>query len=334
LTVRGVVSLAPKEYFIYFATNRRVRAIDAEHKQFAFLSSQTPTITYGFCDVSLPGRADEQSWWNLDRAIILSTRGLQEDQFVGRLFTATSKDVLVFIHGFDNTFEDAIVQGARMKRDLMFKGATVVFSWPSAGSIHYYSQDEDMATKSMTAASAVLEKLVERARQQGGKVFVVAHSMGNRILIDALRVLYLKHRKELSDPDPTKRVLAMVAFAAADVDKDFFAAVMRNVPAIAANVTFYYSTKDRALKLSDRLIGHLNRAGLVPIFSNGVATVNADRTSRWSSIGHSYYTSSDSVILDLLLQVKWALPPERRAPQPLELDNLRTEKPAHWLLVP
>jgi esterase/lipase superfamily enzyme len=49
---------------------------------------------------------------------------------------------LVFLHGFNVTFEDAAIRAAQIGYDLKVPGATAFFSWPSRGSVAAYPADE------------------------------------------------------------------------------------------------------------------------------------------------------------------------------------------------
>jgi len=108
---------------------------------------------------------------------------------------AAGRNLLVFIHGFDNSFENAITRAAFNREWLSGSGlvaadtSVVAFTWPSLGKLisfplplEDYRKDQIMAGQSgyhlMTFFSR-LQPIIEAARSAGKRVFLLAHSMGN-----------------------------------------------------------------------------------------------------------------------------------------------------------
>src|SRR5262245_31066233 len=92
---------------------------------------------------------------------------------------------LVFLHGFNVTFEDAAIRAAQIGFDLKVLGATAFFSWPSRGRVTAYPADEATIEAS---EPAIADFLVDFAANCGAeKVHLIAHSMGNRGLLRALQ---------------------------------------------------------------------------------------------------------------------------------------------------
>lgn len=334
-----VLDPTPKEDLVYFATNRSYEPIKGQQRRFKWLSEVRvkglPSLTWGAVKITLPTRQKEQSWWSKEKAVTGDVFIWNEKETLEGLSNSTSKDVFLFIHGYCNSFDDVILQAGRMKRDLVFKGNVMAFSWPSAGNMRSYDADEAHAenTTELDAFAYVLHKVVARTKAQGGRVYVMAHSMGNRFLVHGLRRLYLDALgKDLAAQPKADRTLAMVAFAAPDVDLNLFTPVLPNVVAMTKLTSFYYSTKDKALGLSHQ-IHSMTRAGLHPVFNDDVATINTDKLKGWFSVGHSYYSSSDRSILDLYLQIHYHRLPALRVP-PLEEDAEVKKKRLfeHWYL--
>jgi len=55
---------------------------------------------------------------------------------------ASGKGILVFVHGYNNTFEDALRRARSFVEDVHFKGLFLIWSWPSAGFTALYKDDE------------------------------------------------------------------------------------------------------------------------------------------------------------------------------------------------
>jgi esterase/lipase superfamily enzyme len=122
--------------------------------------------------------------------------------------TTTGRNLLVFIHGFDNSFEDAIKRAAFNREWFAASGmadadtTVLAFTWPSAGETFAslpdlpqdaYLDDQAMAGQSDVHIAAFLHNvlaLVARVRASGKRAFLLTHSMGNRALASAIPVFF------------------------------------------------------------------------------------------------------------------------------------------------
>jgi esterase/lipase superfamily enzyme len=73
----------------------------------------------------------------------------------------TRGDILIYIHGFNTTFDFAVLRLAQVVHDIQFSGVPVAFSWPSHGSTWSYDADEANALRSVEALAETLLTLVE-----------------------------------------------------------------------------------------------------------------------------------------------------------------------------
>ena len=62
-----------------------------------------------------------------------------------------NSQVLVFVHGFNNRFEDAVFRFAQIIHDSRADVAPVLFTWPSKGSVFAYGYDRESANYSRDA---------------------------------------------------------------------------------------------------------------------------------------------------------------------------------------
>ncbi len=128
---------------------------------------------------------------------------------------ATSgRDVLIYVHGYNQTFEAAALDAARLSDGIKFAGETMVFSWPSKAKLFDYGYDRESAMWSRDAFDRVLEGLM--ASPTIGRINIVAHSIGTMLTMEALRELYAKHGDAAADR------IGAVVFAAPDIDIDVF----------------------------------------------------------------------------------------------------------------
>lgn len=292
-----------------------------EEPRYSAEKSERGRIDRGICEVSIPkthdpGELEGPSITRLEfesdprkHITLRKTVRLQTDAFYEQLreqvASSPERELLVFVHGFNVTFEDAARRTAQMAHDLKLQGAPVFFSWPADKYfLLTYGKDETSVSWSAPHLKEFLLDLVHHTDARA--INLVGHSMGNRALTTALREIDLQLRNEA-------RLFNQVVLAAPDIDADDF---RDNIaPAIqrtAKQVTLYASSNDIALGAS-RLLHRNARAGdtsrglvLVP----GMVTIDVSNINGgpW---GHSYYGASDPVLRDLHLLLT-SLPPERR----------------------
>ena len=202
---------------------------------------------------------------------------------------ASGRDVLIYVHGFNQTFETAVLDAARLADGIRFRGETVAFAWPSRAKLFDYGYDRDSAMWSRDALHAVLDALL--ASPTTGRVNVVAHSVGSMLTMEALRALHAERGALAAD-----RIGALV-FAAPDIDMDVFTSSVEHIGPLARKITVITAANDRALALSGWMAGGVSRAGAadtakLKLF--GVHVVDASEEG-WGIINHDLFLSNDQI---------------------------------------
>ena len=208
------------------------------------------------------------------------------------------KAVLVFIHGYNVSFEDAARRTAQIAYDLEFNGVPLMYSWPSQASIPGYTVDEVNIRWTVPHLEEFLTLVTKDS--QADSVHVIAHSMGNRAITEVLR-RYASEQADLGHPRFNQIVLV-----APDVD----AAVFRDeiAPAfagVAERVTLYASAYDKALNVSKGLHKYPRAGDLSEeiMIAEGIETIDASDVDttllRAIRLGHSYFARKNSAIDDL-----------------------------------
>jgi len=218
---------------------------------------------------------------------------------------------LVFVHGFNTTFDFAMNQAARLKADLKLKGNVYLYSWPSAGNATAYSSDEAAIEASFPFFSQFMD-LVEKS-VSGEPLSVLAHSMGNRLLT---RLIDQRSRSSVG------RKLKNAVFAAPDVDYDVFAHSLREWRDTFERSTLYANSADVALQLSE--IKHkFPRAGLIPPVVD-VPDLEAILVQGFDlfNLCHGYFAEAGNTLHDLFVMLKFDAPAaERPGTWPLPLGK-------------
>lgn len=226
---------------------------------------------------------------------------------LGADMTARDNDaVLLFVHGFNVGFEDALIRSAQLTVDLGAgvmpePGSPVLFSWPSAGkmSLGHYKNDGKQAAKAVPHLEAFLDVLTTDMKIS--KINIVAHSMGNRVLVGALE----QYAADYLDTHPEQDIEFRIILAAADVERDLFDLVAGKLDNLKPNVVIYTSDADVALKVS-KLISGKPRLGDTDTnkpyirVSSKYETVDATSVaSELFGLGHGYYSSNPFILGDI-----------------------------------
>ncbi|MBH5372136.1 alpha/beta hydrolase [Bradyrhizobium glycinis] len=198
-------------------------------------------------------------------------------------------DVLIYVHGFKQTFETAVLDAAHLSDGIKFRGRTMAFSWPSKAGLFDYAYDRDSAMWSRDNFERVLSALV--SAPGGGRVHIVAHSMGTMLTLESLRQLHGRYG------DTVTSKIGAVVFAAPDIDMDVFSSAIQRIGPLAGKITVIASTNDRALALSGQLAGGMTRVGAAEkaaIAGLGVRVVDASQEG-WGIINHDLFLSNTEV---------------------------------------
>ena len=217
---------------------------------------------------------------------------------------------IVFIHGYNVGFDDALYRTAQISFDLQFDGAAFTYSWPSGGGLASYVYDRDSAQ----GAEPYLYEFLQMVQNETGtsNINIIAHSMGNQMLLQVLRSLKLRA--------PAVSKINQIVLAAPDVDRDAFEVLAREITGIAKGITLYAASNDRALDASRVVAGNQFRAGDVssdgPVIVAGIDSIDiTSLTTGYLSLGHSGYAERTELLTDLSKLFRTGQrPPERRIP--------------------
>lgn len=224
------------------------------------------------------------------------------------LAASKGDEALIFVHGYNNSFDDAVYRASQVVWDLQYKGTAVLFSWPSHGETLQYEWDRNSA---LFARAHFIELIKLLERETGiKKVHVLAHSMGNLVVLDALY-------NYAQTADPLK--ISQLVMAAPDMDSDEYKQAISKASQIIGGMTLYASSADKAMKIS-RALAAQTRAGDVvggkPLIVPGVdaidVTVMGDEVL---GINHDTFATNRSLIDDISLLLQGIRPPSKRLVQ-------------------
>jgi esterase/lipase superfamily enzyme len=163
-----------------------------------------------------------------------------------------SRNVFLFVHGFNTMFAEAVYRGAQLAHDSKAPGVPVLFTWASRGQATAYVYDLNSATAARDGLEHTLRLLL---RSNAEKVNVLAHSMGNWVTVEAFRQI------RISGDLPPANKIGTIVLAAPDIDIDVFKAQLRRFGKPQKPFYVVLSQDDRALFLSRTIAGGVSRVG-------------------------------------------------------------------------
>jgi esterase/lipase superfamily enzyme len=305
---------------IFYATDRRLSGTRLGRPNYG---TERGDLEFGTCNVSIPkdhrsGELETPSIVRLEfrhdpeKHIALQTVvPLTASHFFAavkkRIEQTDRKEILVFVHGFNVSFENGARRTAQIARDLDFAGVPVLYSWPSRGRLSRaaYRHDANNVGWTVRHLRQVLEDLA--AKSGADAIHLIAHSMGNQALAAALKDIAVGMGAK------THPAFTEVVLTAPDIDADVFKEMANEFRKAARHVTLYVSAKDKALHFSKRYQGDYVRAGdtetgvlIIP----GVETIDVSAVDT-NFIGHFYYADNTSVLSDLYYLIRGNRPHER-----------------------
>jgi esterase/lipase superfamily enzyme len=287
-----------------------IEILYAEHRPGAIYGNErAKQLFLGTCEVTIPpghgtGKIESPSIVRLElkvdtrKHVVLERvdQSSSKEEFIAELRQATSgpKSAFIFVHGYNNTFEDAARRTAQIWYDLDFKGAPIFYSWPSQGGSDNYTVDE----ANEESARTYLEQFLSLIAAESGAetIHLIAHSMGARCMTSVVRNFAGRATKPSFD---------QLVLAAPDIDADVF--INQIAPAIRGypqGITLYTSTSDLALNASKGVYGspRLGDARDIVVVP-GVDTIDASATDT-SFMGHSYFADRVSCLADIFYLLK------------------------------
>jgi len=169
-----------------------------------------------------------------------------------RALPAPDREVVVFVHGYNNNFASGLFRVAQLAHDYDTPGIVAHFSWPSAGQPFGYVFDRESATFSRDALETFLRDL---SAAGADRILVVGHSVGAFLTMETLRQI------RISGDDAMLDDLSGVVLISPDIDIEVFQSQARALEPLPQPFVIFTSRQDRALRLAAGIAGRENRLG-------------------------------------------------------------------------
>ncbi len=328
---------ADSDYLVWYGTNRKPS--DPKDISKGYSSERSTSIHHGTCKVFVPkshkigsigSRWVRRLWTGEDdRLKLTATSESPAETFWTDIakhlksVKLSERDAVIFIHGYNVSFENAALRAAQIGVDLAVRGAMAFFSWPSKGKLGSYLDDGATIEAS---EEFIAQFLTDFAKRSGAaKIHIIAHSMGNRGVLRAVDRIANKAAKRSS------KLFDQVILAAADVDVGLFRDLCAAYARVSRRTTLYVSSRDWAVEASQWL-HDFPRAGLMPPITvlKDIDTINVTNTDL-TLLGHGYVAEARDVLGDMHILLSDGKPPSGRfGLREQQTDNGET----YWLIGP
>lgn len=320
---------------VFYATNRSKEVLTPN--RLVFGGDDGKEVTWGRAVVSVPtdrqlGDLTLPNFWKfelkpdlskhfvLTSVTSLGTKDSFSQAVLADLNSATSKSLLLFVHGYRVTFDEAAMRSAQLSYDLQFRGVTMFYSWPSKGDLKSYWHDEESVQLAEQWYSSLLDAI---GPLPFDSIYVLAHSMGNRLVTTV--------HNERAAKGSNHKALKEILLAAPDINAEIFN--QKIAPVLAGTnqprTTIYASSGDVAL-MASKAIHRFKRLGdaAPPVYRRTpFETIDASNAAPLRrAAGHSYVFDSPKVIVDLQRLLIQRQPAEKRP----TLQKVDAEPPQYW----
>lgn len=322
---------------VFYGTNRTKTGNSEPNK---YYGDELGKLVYGSCIINIPkdhirGNIERPSkilWiWSLrenenDHIVLKKIEEKTEIEFYqwlkNSLPQTENKSGLLFVHGYNNSFAEAAWRTGQIAYDTPFNGLTGLFSWPSAGKTLDYLADGEKAIASVLKLEKFIEDFIIKTGVK--KLHIIAHSMGNIVVTNALKNLAQKasFRSYI-------KVIDQIILAAPDIDQDVFKeTLLPTLNNIGTKRTLYASDKDQALSLSESIRSErprLGQGGEDIFVANGIDSIDASNVMSEGN-HHSYIFETKELLMDMNILFEDGWEPIKRRLVDKEKNGLK-----YWL---
>ncbi|WP_353049674.1 alpha/beta hydrolase [Falsiruegeria litorea] len=200
------------------------------------------------------------------------------------------RDILFFVHGYNNTTSDAVLRLAQFVEDSGFQGVPVLFDWASAANLTRYVYDLNSALIARPRLPEI-SAIMNRTNAEGYDIF--AHSMGAFLTMEAMKDAVQTGRFNSANR------LQTIILAAPDIDMDLFRSQLEQIDTKFDRFFVLLSEDDSALNISRRISGGVPRVGasnIDELAALGVIAIDLSKVSNSSSGSHSKFAGSPEVV--------------------------------------
>lgn len=300
---------------VHIASNRSGNGAACNNQSFG--NTPGDSVRYFLCPVNVPRKhsvgaldrsnsrhPDPDSYFKVD-----PLQTLDQSSYHKSIKKQAGDEILLFVHGFNVPFEDAMVRAAQIAYDLKFQGAVALYTWPAGTNSNSllshlmigktYKLNQKFAARTVP----LFAKYLLHLSKNGRRVHVMVHSMGHQVVLPALVQLHNTGNSSF---------LGEVILNAPDYATQEFRTEANKLKQTARRITLYCSPGDNALVASQKLNGN-HRLGMCAK-TPGIDVINVNEIDAPAlgigGLGHGYY--SGRAILTDIYQVLFGVDVRKR----------------------
>ncbi|THK39572.1 alpha/beta fold hydrolase [Ensifer sp. MPMI2T] len=205
-------------------------------------------------------------------------------------------NILLFVHGFNNTYEDSVFRLAQIVHDSGAQATPMLFTWPSRARVFDYNYDKESTNYSRTALEDALRSLANAP--DVNEVTILAHSMGTWLTMESLRQMGIR------DGGIAPKIKNVI-LASPDIDLDVFAKQFVELGKQRPKFTIFVSQDDRALAVSSFISGDVSRLGAIDptaepyrtqLEKAGITAIDLTKVQSEDRLHHGKFAESPQIV--------------------------------------
>ncbi len=245
-----------------------------------------------------------------------------------RLALAPKPEIVLFVHGYNNDFENAAQTLAELWHFLGREHVPLLYTWPAGqGGASGYIYDRESGEFTVHHLKNLIRSL--SGIPEIKRIHMIAHSRGTDVLSSAIRELALVARAA-GETVTDKLRNSNIVLAAPDMDMDVVSQriVAEQLGRETKNITVYTSQEDKAIGLAERMfnsVARIGRLGVDDLQAGGLLSIEKiegmsfiDLQENTGGTGHAYFHSNPAASSDLILLMRYGLAPGAENGRPLE----------------
>jgi len=285
---------------IFIATTRK----HSDDPNKVFDGERSATLNYARVNVTVPGihqtgqierrsrgKSDDPAKYFMASEVVGYDTQPKFSSALTADIAARGGRVMVFVHGYNTGFDDAVYRVTQIVHDSGYPGTPVLFSWASGARTTDYVYDKESASVARDQLEVTLRMLAQSGAR---RIDIVAHSLGTWVTMEALRQLAITGDRDLSGK------LGDVVLASPDIDVDVFKSQMRRYGKPDKPFILLLSDDDRALRLSGLIAGSRPRVGdykdAADLAAYGVTVVDLSKVKGSDSFNHTKFADNPELV--------------------------------------
>ncbi|KRB54154.1 esterase [Rhizobium sp. Root708] len=203
---------------------------------------------------------------------------------------------LVFVHGFNNKYEDSVFRLAQIVHDSGMQATPILFTWPSRAQLTAYEYDKESTNYSRTALEQTLRTLAQDPEVKD--ITILAHSMGTWLAMESLRQMGIRDGRVNSK-------IQNVILASPDIDIQVFAKQYAEMGTPHPKFTIFVSQDDKALAVSSFITGKVSRLGAIDptvepyrtkLEEAGITAIDLTKVKGGDRLNHGKFAESPEIV--------------------------------------